>query len=251
MMKVLIIEDEARAANQLQNILKACGFEYELLNIIDTVEEAVLWFRNNSNPDLVFMDIQLADGLSFEIFQKLHVEAPIIFTTAFDQYAIQAFKVNSVDYLLKPIQKEELNNALNKFTKSSKPATIAPTILKQLLNSMQELKKREGLLVKEGNGLVQIKVLDFLYFYSEESITFGITSNKRFIIDESIDQLFSTLEHNQFYKINRGQLVSKKAIEKINPYFNHRVKLSIANPRDQEFVVSRQKTSDFKKWMNS
>ena len=250
-MKVLIIEDEARAANQLQNMLKACGFEYELLNIIDTVEDAVLWFRDNSNPDLVFMDIQLADGLSFEIFQKLHVEAPIIFTTAFDQYAIQAFKVNSVDYLLKPIQKEELNNALNKFAKSNKPAAIAPAILKQLLNSMQEPKKREGLLVKEGNGLVQIKVLDFLYFYSQESITFGITSNKRYIIDESIDQLFSTLEHNQFYKINRGQLVSKKAIEKINPYFNHRVKLSISNPRNQEFVVSRQKTSDFKNWMNT
>lgn len=251
MMKVLIIEDEARAANQLQNMLKACGFEYELLDIIDTVEDAVFWFRQNSNPDLVFMDIQLADGLSFEIFQKLHVEAPIIFTTAFDQYAIQAFKVNSIDYLLKPIKKEELNNALKKFTKSNNPTTIAPAILKQLLKSMQEPKKREGLLVKEGSGFVQIKVLDFLYFYSEESITFGITYNKRYIVDESIDQLFDTLEHNQFYKINRGQLVSKRAIEKISPYFNHRVKLSIANSRGQEFVVSRQKTGDFKKWMNS
>ena len=249
-MEVLIIEDELRAANQLQNMLKECSFQYQLLGIIDTVEDAVIWLQKHNTPDLVFMDIQLADGLSFEIFQKLDVQAPIIFTTAFDQYAIQAFKVNSVDYLLKPIQKEELNNALNKFTKSSKPAAIAPAILKQLLNSMQE-PKRDGLLVKEGSGLVQIKVSDFLYFYSEESITFGVTQNKRYIIDESIDQLFDTLEHNQFYKINRGQLVSKKAIEKINPYFNHRVKLSISNSRDKEFIVSRQKTSDFKKWMNS
>ena len=250
-MEILIIEDELRAANQLQNMLKACDFDYQLLDSIDTVEDAILWFKKNNNPDLIFMDIQLADGLSFEIFQKIDVEAPIIFTTAFDQYAIQAFKVNSVDYLLKPIQKEELNSALNKFTKSSKPNAVAPTILKQLLSSMQEPPKREGLLVKEGNGFVQVKVEDFLYFYSQESITFGVTSNKRYIIDESIDQLFGTLEPNQFYKINRGQLVSKKAIQKINPYFNHRVKLSITNPRDQEFIVSRQKTSDFKKWMNS
>ena len=249
-MEILIIEDELRAANQLQKILKECHFHYQLLDIIDTVEDATIWFQKNNPPDLIFMDIQLADGLSFEIFQKLDIEAPIIFTTAFDHYAIQAFKVNSVDYLLKPIQKEELNNALNKFTKSAKPAAIAPSILKQLLNSVQE-PKRDGLLVKEGSGFVQIKVSDFLYFYSQESITFGITYNKRYIVDESIDQLFDTLEHNQFYKINRGQLISKNAIKKINPYFNHRVRLSIANPRDQEFIVSRQKTNDFKKWMNS
>ncbi|GMN10373.1 LytTR family DNA-binding domain-containing protein [Croceitalea sp. MTPC9] len=250
-MEILIIEDESRAANQLQSMLQQCSFDYRLLGIIDTVEDAVLWFQKNNAPDLIFMDIQLADGLSFEIFQKIDIEVPIIFTTAFDQYAIQAFKVNSVDYLLKPIQKEELGIALNKFIKSNKQSTVAPFVLKQLLSSIQGAKKREGLLVKEGGGFVQVKILDFLYFYSQESITFGVTATKRYIIDESIDQLFSTLEQNQFYKINRGQLVSKKAIQKINPYFNHRIKLSILNPRDQEFIVSRQKTSDFKNWMNA
>jgi DNA-binding LytR/AlgR family response regulator len=250
-MQIVLIEDETRAASQLERMLKACNFDYELLAIIDTVEDAVLWFQKNSTPDLVFMDIQLADGLSFEIFQKIEVAAPIIFTTAFDQYAIQAFKVNSVDYLLKPIQKEDLNTALDKFMKSNKPTAVDPSILKQLLASMQAPYKREGLLVKEGSGFVQIKISDLLYCYSEDSITFGVSSNKRFIIDETMDELLGSLDQNTFFRINRGQLVAKNSIQKMDPYFNHRVKLSISNPRDQEFIVSRPKTGDFKKWMNT
>ena len=250
-MNVLIVEDEPRAASQLQNMLKTCDFDYQLLDIIDTVEDAVIWFQDNKTPDLVFMDIQLADGLSFEIFQTIDVDAPIIFTTAFDQYAIQAFKVNSIDYLLKPIQKEDLTNALKKFEKTNQPSAIDPSIFKQLLNSMQAPQTRTGLLVKEGSGFVQIKVTDLLYMYSQDSITFGITSDRRYIIDETIDQLFNTLDQNEFYRINRGQVVSKHAIQKIDPYFNHRVKLTMTNPRDQEFIVSRPKTSDFKAWMNS
>ncbi len=249
-MQILIIEDELRAANQLQSMLKTCGFDYQLLDIIDTVEDAVLWFQKHTAPDLVFMDIQLADGLSFEIFQKIDVETPIIFTTAFDQYAIQAFKVNSIDYLLKPVQQDELTNALDKFVKSNKSSTVDPAILKQLLGSMQATNNREGILVKDGSGFVQIRISDVLYFYSEDSITFGVTSNKRYIVDETMDQLFDSLDHYQFYRINRGQIICKNSIQKIEPYFNHRVKLSISNPRDQEFIVSRQKTSDFKEWMN-
>ncbi|WP_299529528.1 LytTR family DNA-binding domain-containing protein [Ulvibacterium sp.] len=249
-MHILIIEDEQRAAAQLQRMLKTCDFNFHLLGILDTVEDAVRWFQENTTPDLVFMDIQLADGLSFEIFQKIDVKAPIIFTTAFDQYAIQAFKVNSIDYLLKPIQKDDLSLALDKFARSNTSTTFAPGVLKQLLGSLQVRQKREGLLVKEGNGFVQIKTSELLYCYSEDSITFGVTVNKRFIIEETMDELFSSLDQNEFYRINRGQIIAKTAIQKINPYFNHRVKLSISNPRDQEFIVSRPKTSDFKKWMN-
>lgn len=250
-MHILIIEDEHRAASQLQNLLDKSNLEYQLLGIIDTVEDAILWFQKHQSPELVFMDIQLADGLSFEIFQKVSVDAPIIFTTAFDQYAIQAFKVNSVDYLLKPIQKEDLDMALNKFAKSNKPAAIDASILKQLLGNMQPKVKRDGILVKQGNGFVQIRVEDFLYFYSEDSISFGVTKDKRHIINETFDQLFSSLDQSRFYRINRGQIVSKKAIQKIDPYFNHRVKLSILNPRNQEFICSRQKTSELKIWLNS
>jgi len=249
-MNILIIEDESRAANQLQSMLKKCAFDYELLEIIDTVEDAVLWFQKNIPVDLIFMDIQLADGLSFEIFKKTQVASPIIFTTAFDQYAIQAFKVNSIDYLLKPIQGEELKSALDKFLKLNTTSGPDPEVLKQLLQTLQTPTKREGILVKEGNNFIQLKIKDLLYFYSEDSITFGVTASKRFIIEETLDHVFNTLESKDFFKINRGQVISKKAVQKIEPYFNHRVKLSLTNPRKLEFIVSRQKTSEFKDWMN-
>ncbi|NAS29923.1 response regulator [Flavobacteriaceae bacterium R38] len=248
-MQILIIEDEPRAVNQLQNLLSKSAFDFQLLDVIDTVEDTINWLQENTTPDLIFMDIQLADGLSFEIFQKIEVTTPIIFTTAFDQYAIQAFKVNSIDYLLKPIQQNDLDIALHKFVKSNKK-NIEPLILKELLNSMQTSQKRAGILVKEGSGFVQIRTSELLYMYSQDSITFGITHNKRFIIDETIDNLFNSLDDTKFYRINRGQIISKTAIQRIEPYFNHRVKLAISNPRDQEFIVSRQKTSDFKEWMN-
>lgn len=251
-MQILIIEDEPRAARQLQSLLHKSTYDFHLLEVIDTVEDAISWFKNNTIPDLVFMDIQLADGLSFEIFQKVEVIAPIVFTTAFDQYAIQAFKVNSIDYLLKPIQQSELEIALLKFKKTNTSSNaIAPSILKELLASMETPKKRSGILVKEGSGFVQIRVSELLYIYSQDSITFGVTEGKRYIIDETMDQLLETLDDTKFYRINRGQIVSKFSIQKIDLYFNHRVKLVIKNPRDQEFVVSRQKTSNFKEWMNS
>lgn len=249
-MKILIIEDEIRAVNQLQSILKACDFNFELLEIIDTVEDAVKWFQRNDAPDLVFMDIQLADGLSFEIFQKTTVKAPIIFTTAFDQYAIQAFKVNSVDYLLKPIQKDDLKRALDKFLQSNSSPQLDQSTLKQLLHDLQVPTERAGILVKSGSGFVQLKISNLLYCYSEDSITFGVTKDKRFIIEETIDDLLSTLDESKFFKINRGQIVAKSSILKIEPYFNHRVILSLTNPRDQQFIVSRPKTSEFKDWMN-
>lgn len=249
-MHILIIEDEPRAARQLESMLKTCGFSYQLLGILDSVEESIKWFDKHTAPDLVFMDIQLADGLSFEIFQKANVSAPIIFTTAFDQYAIQAFKVNSIDYLLKPIQQDDLQVALDQFNKTTAPFAIDPNILKQLFGGIQQPKTREGILVKDGSGFIQIKISDLLYCYSEESITFGVVGTKRYIIDETIDQLFNSLDPSDFFKINRGQVVRKSSIQKIEPYFNHRVKLSVTAPRDQEFVVSRQRTSDFKDWMN-
>ncbi|MDF1697307.1 MAG: LytTR family DNA-binding domain-containing protein [Saprospiraceae bacterium] len=250
-MRILIIEDEIRAANQLQMMLKACDFHYHLLDIIDSIEDSVSWFKKNETPDLVFMDIQLADGLSFEIFQQVKVRAPIIFTTAFDQYAIQAFKVNSVDYVLKPIQRVDIQFALDKFLDSKETKQVEPEILKQLMQSMLSKTQRSGVLVKEGSGFIQIKVADLLYVYSDGGLTFGVSSTNRYIIEETLDKFYESLDSNDFFKINRGQIVNKNAIVKINPYFSHRVKLNVMHPRDQEFIVSRQKTAEFKKWMNT
>jgi len=248
--QILIIEDEDRAANQLQKLLQSSNFDYEVLGLIDTVVDSVAWFTKNPAPDLVFMDIQLADGLSFEIFQKTQVTCPIIFTTAFDQYAIQAFKVNSIDYLLKPIQSHDLQRALDKFTQSKQELSLSPEVLQNFLSSMQPASQREGILVKDGDGFLQLRIAELLYAYSEESITFGITADKRVIIDETLDQLFPTLDSNQFYRINRGQVVAKKAILKISKYFNHRLKLTVTHARDQEFIVSRPQTNAFKSWLN-
>ncbi len=250
-MQILIIEDEARAANQLQSLLSGLDFNYELLEVIDTVEESVLWLQNHKSPDLIFMDIQLADGLSFEIFQKVHTDCPIIFTTAFDQYAIRAFRVNSIDYLLKPIQEADLNRALEKLRRSKKELTHTVDILNSLMNDLQKPKTRSGILVKDGDGFIQIRMDELVYIYSEESITFGVTQTKRVIIDETLDQLISTMDAKEFYQINRGQIVAKKAIQKIDKYFNHRLKLVIQRAGEKEFIVSRQKTNAFKSWLNA
>ncbi|MEM1258921.1 MAG: LytTR family DNA-binding domain-containing protein [Bacteroidota bacterium] len=249
-MQVLIIEDEVRAASQLNKRLQEVGFPYELLGIIDTVIDAVHWFQNNAVPDLVFMDIQLADGISFEIFEKTTVQAPIIFTTAFDEYAIQAFKVNSIDYLLKPIKKTDLEMALDKFSKLNAP-NVVPQQVQDLLKSLQSQPKRAGILAKEGKGFVQLPVSELLYAYSEDSVTFGVTAKKRYLIDEGIDELFQTLDTREFFKINRGQIIAKRAVKKIHPYFNHRLMLTMEHSRDLQFVVSRPKTPDFKIWMNT
>ncbi len=250
-MRVLIIEDEPRAARQLQSILDKCHFEYELLAILDSVEDAVQWFKSNASPELIFLDIQLADGLSFEIFQQVEVESPIIFTTAFDQYAIQAFKVNSIDYLLKPIQEESLRTALEKFNKTKPKSSLDPALLSQLLASMEKKKYRVSILVKQGSGQVQLKVDQLLYAYSDDGITFGVATDKRHVIDETMDQLSESLDPAEFFRINRGQLVSRNAIIKVEPYFNHRVKLELSNSRNHEFIVSRSKTKEFKEWLNS
>ena len=250
-MKILIIEDESRAANQLKNLLNELNQNYELLDVLDSVEDSIIWLNENEKPELIFMDIQLADGLSFEIFQHVQVRAPIIFTTAFDQYAIQAFKVNSIDYLLKPIQKDDLEMALNKFKSTSQSKALGPDLIKELFADMQKSKKREGILVKDGSGFIHIAIKDLLYFYSEQSITFGVTSSKRYIIEETMNELMDSLDSDQFFRINRGQIISKNAVQKIEPYFNHRVKLLMEQSKDQEFVVSRPKTSEFKEWMNA
>lgn len=248
-MTILIIEDEFRAANQLQSLLKKMPISYEVLDVIDSIEQAVFWIQNNPSPDLIFMDIQLADGLSFEIFNHVSIESPIIFTTAFDQYAIQAFKVNSIDYLLKPVQEDDLKKAIEKYQKTSAIQRIDAALITQFLNASAS-KKREGILVKDGNGFIHLKLSEFSYIYSEDGITLGINNTKRYIIDETIDTLFQSLAKDQFFRINRGQIIHKSAVQKIEPYFNHRVKLELKNDIGHELIVSRAKTPEFKDWMN-
>ncbi|MEM6376930.1 MAG: LytTR family transcriptional regulator DNA-binding domain-containing protein [Bacteroidota bacterium] len=250
-MQILIIEDEARAANQLKQLLATIAFEYVLLDQIDSIEESVQWLSTHPAPELIFMDIQLADGLSFEIFKHVEVSSPIIFTTAFDEYAIKAFKVNSIDYLLKPVQETELAQAIKKLKSRKQNDQITPQVMQSLLNSLQQPTKRTSVLVKDGSGYLHLRVQDIVYIYAEDKLCFVKTQAKRYILNETIDQFMITVDEQHFFKINRAQVVTRTAVTRLEPYFNHRVKVLLSPATDMEFIVSRNRTPEFKAWLNS
>ena len=254
-MKILIIEDEIRAAQQLQSLLKKNFPEMKILETLESVEDSVDWFKNNSNPDLILMDIQLADGLSFDIFHTVNIEAPIIFTTAYDQYSIKAFKVNSVDYLLKPIQENELKSAINKYQKlyaQNTPSNINASTLEKLISNLVVQPSRKRFMVKDGGAMTFVLIEDVAYFYSEDGISFLVKkNNKRFIVEMTLDAIEKDISAIDFFRINRGQIVGIESVEKIHPYFNHRLKLDILKNTKLDFVVSRNRTSEFKTWVDT
>ncbi len=252
-MKILIIEDEHYAAKRLSAMVKESYADAEILEVIDSVEESILWFKNNEEPDLVFMDIQLADGLSFTIFDVVHFTCPVIFVTAFDEYAIDAFKLNSVDYLLKPIEKDKLDSAVSKFKKlhhkSSIPQIDWSALGLSLYANKEKYKKR--FLIKTGKSYQYIDVSDIALLYSEEGVSFAINKeNKRFIIDATLDKIEETIDPSVFFRINRRHVIPISQIEKIHPYLNSRLKLELKQSVSQDLVVSREKVKDFKKWID-
>ncbi len=260
-MNILIIEDEIRASQQLQAMLEKQFPETKVLQVLESVEDSVEWFNNlpseqtrNTAPDLILMDIQLADGLSFEIFQKTNIEAPVIFTTAYDQYSIKAFKVNSIDYLLKPIQEKDLNNALKKYKKLHEKQTkssLDPLMIEQFLQNLSPEKSRQRFMVKEGNSMTFVPTNDILFFYSEDGISFLVNhKGKRYIVDQTLDIIEKEIDPKAFFRINRGQIININAVEKIHPYFNHRLKLDLKENVAVDFIVSRNRTSNFKAWVN-
>ena len=198
------------------------------------------------------MDIQLADGLSFHIFSQVEVNTPVIFTTAFDQYTLKAFKVNSIDYLLKPIEPDELTAALEKYEGIylQKPI-LSPTLLTQLKNALIQPTHKERFLIKVGQQLIYLRTENIRYFYSEESLVYAITyKNKKHLIDYSLDQLEQLVPPKDFFRINRKIILHLEAIQKIYTYFNGRLKLDISPNQDLEPIVSRDRVSDFKQWLD-
>ncbi len=251
-MKCLIIEDEIPAARQLQKLLKIHAPDIEILDVIDSVDASVSWLNTFPHPDLIFMDIQLADGLSFDIFKETTIQVPVIFTTAFDQYAIKAFKVNSIDYLLKPIQPEELEASLEKFKNFQKRlAPLRTDILQSVLEALSEKKYKERFLVKKGQQLFYVSVADTAYFFAEDGLVFLKTNDqKKFNVDFSLDQLQEILDPQYFFRINRGMICSLESIKKINTYFNSRLKLELFPKSEQEVIVSRDRVNGFKAWLD-
>ena len=252
MTKVLIIEDEQPAAKRIKKLVKDLDPNIEIIEVIDSVEDAVEWFKNNAMPDLAFFDIQLADGLSFSIFEKAKVTCPVIFTTAYDQYAIKAFKVNSIDYLLKPIEPEALQNAWKKFqslTKESGPNLQEMMAAFQQMNQKKNFKER--FLIKKGDGFKYLTINEVAYFLSDGGLTFLIDkTGKRFIVDDKMDSLEAALDPHQFFRINRKFIISENSVSKISNYFNSRLKLELLPVSKEEVVVARERVSEFKKWLN-
>ena len=253
MTRILIIEDEQPAARRLKKIVRALDDSIKILDVIDSVEDAVAWFENNKEPDLAFFDIQLADGLSFSIFEQVKVNCPVIFTTAYDQYAIKAFKVNSVDYLLKPIDTEELENAWKKFKSIGKDTS--PDLMKMVEafhNLNQKKNYKERFLIKKGDGYKYLTINEIAYFLSDGGLTFLIDKNgKRFIVDEKLDALESAIDPRLFFRINRKFIIGDHAVSKISNYFNSRLKLELSPGTEDEVIVARDRVSDFKGWLNA
>lgn len=251
-MKTLIIEDERPAALRLTKLIQKTAPNAEIVEVIDSVEASVKWLKTFDQPDLIFMDIQLADGLSFDIFQKVKINAPVIFTTAYDQYTLQAFKVNSVDYLLKPIDPEELDKALKKYeTVFQKPQSYDQSAISQLLENLQQKNYKERFLVKTGQQFSYIPIEEIAYFYSEDKVVCAQNNNgKRHIIDYTLDQLEDCLSPDNFFRINRKFITKLSSIQKINTYFNSRLKLQLNPSPTSEVIVSRERVMNFKSWLD-
>jgi DNA-binding LytR/AlgR family response regulator len=254
MYQILIIEDEKPAAEWLRQLILKFNSDISILDVCDSVNGSVEWFLQNPAPDLVFMDIQLADGLSFEIFERVKVPCPVIFTTAYEEYAIKAFKVNSVDYLLKPIAFNELEAAFQKFRTQIQNLKSAPAVTIELLNKVKEILGKQyktRFVIKVGEHLKSIPVEDILFFYSLEKATFLCTTDfKSYLVDYSLDHITEMVDEQRFFRINRKYILSNKSIADIVVYSNSRLKIKLKKPDEEGIIVSRDKVSPFKEWLD-
>jgi len=249
-MKVLLIEDEIPAAKRLANLITELEPEWEILDSIDEIEQAIKLLNNHPQPDLIFMDIQLADGFSFEIFKAVEVKAPVIFVTAFDQYAVNAFRVNGLDYILKPVALDVLKESIDRFKSMNSQTGINIEALKHLFKQ-EPTHFKERFLIKSGEELNFVRTSEIAYFLSEASYSFIVTkSQNRYIVDLTLDQIEAELNPSLFFRINRKQIVCLDCIVKISNYFNNRLKLDLSPAENSETVVSRTRIKAFKEWLN-
>jgi DNA-binding LytR/AlgR family response regulator len=250
---IVVIEDEVLAAERLIALLHELDKEFVVQAQPDSVSSSVKWLSVNPPPDLIFMDIQLADGLCFEVFEKTSIDAPVIFTTAYNEYALKAFKVNSIDYLLKPIDKKELEAAIAKFKKvtasASKPGSIHPELLKQVMGMIQNPYKPR-FVIRLGEHIKAIQTDDIALFYSNEKSTYLRTlAGRDFAMDHSLDQLEDETDPKAFFRVSRKYMVALSAIKDIIAYSGSRLKLIVTGAENEEVLVSREKVTDFKKWL--
>ena len=250
-MNVIIIEDELSARQNMLAIFNELKIEINVMACLESIEEAVKWIKSNPKPELGFFDIQLADGVSFEIFDKTEVSFPVVFTTAFDEYAIRAFKVNSIDYILKPIKKSDVEFAINKYKNSYKKTSID----KNLLNVIHTLtnkadSEKKTILIKKYDGFIPIPVSDFALFLIENGIVYGLTlREEKYVIDETLDVLENKLNNNDFFRANRQFIASRKTIIEVSNYFNGRLLLKTKPKTEEQILISKARVNIFRQWL--
>jgi two-component system, LytTR family, response regulator LytT len=256
MIKVLIIEDEIPAQRLLKETLQEMDIKTEVIGCLNSIKSSVEWFQNNPHPDIVLLDIQLSDGLSFEIFKQVNIESSIIFTTAYDEYAIQAFKVNSIDYLLKPVEKDELQTAFERYQHYNKQfiqeknSNIDFKELASLIKS-EKTDYRKRFLIQSNESFFHLPVEEIALFYSMQGITFAVTFEKReYPVNFSLESLKEQLHPDNFFKINRQFIVNIDAIKRVHSYFNGKLKLEIKPSHAENVIIGKDKVASFKRWMD-
>lgn len=253
-MNVLIIEDEPLAANHLARLVTEIKPEMKIISLIDSVKRSVAWLGTHAMPDLIFMDIQLADGLSFEIFDQVNVECPVIFTTAYNEYALKAFKVNSIDYILKPVDKMELSGAFKKYDMLMRGGfTRTGDMMSGIGNAVLMLTKKykERFIIKVGEHLKSVEVTDVLFFFSLDKATFAQTHDgRKFILDFTLEQLSGLVDPKRFFRINRKYMVAPDAIRAIISHTNSRLKLNLKTSDYDDVIVARERVQEFKDWLD-
>lgn len=250
-MKILIVEDENLAAKRIRKMAEELAPDIEILGVTDSILSTVSWLKENAAPDLIFMDIELADGQCFEIFNQVQVKSLIIFTTAYDEHALKAFKLNSIDYLLKPVNADDLKAAYEKFLSIRQPETppfnLAP-LLTALMGTSTNYKQR--FLIKQGQKLVPVETNSIAYFYTEDKISFLKTfQDQRYMVDHSLDELEKMLNPDLFFRANRQFIICPAALDSIHHHFNGKLKIVLKPSTSDEVFVSRERAGEFKSWL--
>ena len=260
-MQVLIVEDEPLAVKKLVRLLEEVAFDVKVVGTTDGIRTTVEWLEAHPAPDLIFMDIELCDGQSFEIFQRTRVKSPVIFVTSYDEFALQAFKVNSVDYLLKPVQKEDLANAIAKYrdlkaqyARDASPISASiESLLMTLSSGVGEVTKKDyrtRFLVKHLQKYVTVEVADIAYFWSEGRINFFKNrTGQKYLVEYTMEEIEAMLDPRDWFRVSRQFLVSVPSVTEIHPFFNNRLKLHLKPQEPEEVTVSRERVADFKVWL--
>lgn len=251
MKKILILEDEKPNSDRIQRLMLKIRPNIQIVGVLTSVKKTVDWLSENECPDLIIMDIQLADGISFEVFNLAEVTCPVIFTTAYDEYAIKAFKYNSIDYLLKPIEKEQLEAAIVKFEKSVQQSNLEYPLIEELIAQIQQKDYRTRFLLPYRDGYKKVSVEDIAFFYSNLNISYAVLFNgEQNVVPHTLETLEQELEPKNFFRVNRQYIVHVNSIEKVHNFFNGKLKLKVKNCADDDLIVSRTKAPLFKTWLD-